>query len=59
MKLCLEELGHRNLIAKNGSLSGRVLSQHSAKKFTHNSISARKCCKDVRKFACFGTFERK
>ena len=35
------------------------MSQHSAKTFAHNSISAREFCKDLQKFDCFGTFGSK
>ena len=60
MNLYFEELGHRNLTAKIGSLLYLiVLSQRSAKKFAHNSISACEFCKHQRKFACFRTFGNK
>ena len=56
VNLCFEELGLRNLTTKISSLSLIVLSQRSAKIFSHNSISAREFCKDMRKFVCFRTF---
>ena len=59
VKLCFEELGHRNLTSKISALSCIVLSQRSARKFAHNSISACEFCKDLRNLARFGTFGRK
>ena len=48
VKLCFQELQHRNLTTKIGSLS-------FTKKCCH-SISAGYFCKDPRKFVCFRTF---
>ena len=50
VKLCLKNLDIGTLLQKIVSLSSIVLSQCSAKKFEHYSISAREFCKDVRKF---------
>ena len=60
MKLCFEEIGYMNLIAKNLiSILYRFVPAQCKKKFSHHSISASDFCKDLRKLACFATFERK
>ena len=50
MKLYFEELGHRNLSAKNWLSSLYSFVTAHAKKFAHNSVYNREFCKDVQTF---------
>ena len=50
VKLYFEELGHRNLSAKNWLSSLYSFVTAHAKKFAHNSVYIREFCKDVQTF---------
>ena len=58
--LCFKEFGRRKIFSKKRiSILWSFFTSHNVVLNNSHVISARNLCKDLGKFACFGTFERK